>query len=827
VCSRDPLLIPAIAFASGIALAAVVDISAAQAAVALAVCTGAAVLSRYRRYYLAVACLCAGMLVLGTQSPGAPPELDAASGETVLLTGCITEPPSFSDGKEQFVLDLEHNARVRVTKYLREGEPPPNLEYGQMIEVQAKTRQPRNFGNPGAFDYRGYLARRHIYWTASMTSGTDAEVLPGNCGSAVVAYLYRLRTTLLARIEQSYPSQPFTVAMLQALLIGESARFERVWADQFRRTGTYHAIVISGLHVTVIAAVVLAFLRLLPFDGNTLRIVAALVVWIYAGMCGWQAPVVRAAGGFTLYAIGRFYYRKSRLLNLLAALTFVFLGFDALQLTEASFQLTFLSVLALGALAAPAVEATTAPLRYGLSDLADSSKDMHIPPRIAQFRVEMRLLAETLCLWLHLPPAAGVWVIRIALWPAFFAWETVLISAAVQLGLALPMIVYFHRLSLSGLSANLVVTPLLTAAVPVSLAALLTGWGWLLGLTSWMVDVSLRVASWHASWEPNWRIPDPPLWLAASFLATLVLLAVYRRPLMLALSLAVLGIIVAHPFPPAGTNQQLELTMIDVGQGESLLIGFPDGRWMLIDGGGIPVFGNRPKPKMDIGEDVVSSYLFTRAIRHINIIASTHQHDDHSAGLSAIIDNFHPTELWAGATPGGSNWDSLRSRVPSVRNLRAGDAFDVGEVHIDVLAPPRHYQPKQAATNNDSLVLRLNYGEHSFLLTGDVERAIEQSLMGLTKVNVLKVAHHGSRTSTSDAFLDAVKPEFAIISAGKDNLFRHPHADVIERLRQHHAAIYRSDELGMVTIRSDGRRFTVDSDRWRNVRSRLPVSAHW
>lgn len=826
--SRDPLLIPAITFAAGIIIAPELPASLRHLGLVFAVSAAAAVLSRYRRYYLSAAWLFAGMIVARIQSPGPPPQLDAATGEAVILTGCVTEPPSFSEGKEQFVLDLDTNARVRVTKYLRDGELPPNLRYGQNIEIQAKVRQPQNFGNPGAFDYEGYLARRHIYWTASMTTGTDARLLPGECGSRVMAWLYDLRTSLLSRIEKSYEAQPYTVAMLQALLIGESARFERVWADQFRRTGTYHAIVISGLHVTVIAAVVLALLRLLPFDGNTLRFIAAIVVWIYAGMCGWQAPVVRAAGGFTLYAIGRFYYRQSRLLNLLAALTFLFLAFDALQLAEASFQLTFLSVLTLGALAAPAVQATTGPLRYGLKDLFDTSKDIHVQPRIAQFRVEMRLLAETLCLWSRLPTAAGLWIIRLTLSAVFFVWETVLISAAMQLGLALPMVIYFHRLSLSGLSANVIITPLLTIVVPVALAALFTGWAWLLSLTAWMVNFSLHVATWHASWEPNWRIPDPPLWLAAAFLVSLAVLAVFRRRILLVPSLGLLAVIIWHPFQPQGTEGQFELTMIDVGQGESLLIGFPDGKWMLMDGGGIPTFGNRPKPRIDIGEDVVSSYLFTRGIRRLDIVASSHQHEDHAAGLVALIDNFRPSELWAGATPDSPIWASLRRRVAAARSLRAGDFFSYGGVHIDVLSPPPDYQPKAIPSNNDSLVLRFTYGEHRFLLTGDVERAIEQDMLGrLSKVQVLKVAHHGSRTSTSDALLDALQPQYALISAGKDNLFRHPHADVVKRLQQHHTTVFRSDEWGLVTIRSDGRRFTVDSNRWWPIRSHPPVSGHW
>jgi competence protein ComEC len=194
--------------------------------------------------------------------PGQAPEIDASSHETVVLSGCVVSPPAFYEGRGQFVIELARKARARVSLTVRDGESPPNLHYGQLVEFEARVRPIRNFQNPGAFDYQGLSARSDIYWTASMAAGSAVKVQPGRCGSWFQSEIFALRTAALNRIDRLYAGNPYATGMMEATLIGESSKLDRIWTEEFRRTGTYHMLVIDGLHITVLAAFLLFLLRL-------------------------------------------------------------------------------------------------------------------------------------------------------------------------------------------------------------------------------------------------------------------------------------------------------------------------------------------------------------------------------------------------------------------------------------------------------------------------------------------------------------------------------------------------------------------------------------
>ncbi len=816
---RDPLVGPAAVIAAGILAARSVSFRQTELLAAICGFVLLAVVSHLRQFRAlrtictALALFAAGALTAVLHAPGPPPYIDATARETVILGGCVVEPPAISGERERFVLELEPHARAQVTLFTKFGEALPPLHYGQDIELDAKIRPPRNFGNPGAFDYQTYLARQDIYWTAS-GSAASLHVLPGRCGSRFQRAIMDIRQAIVERTARLYHGDPYRTGMMHALLIGQNFELQRVWTEDFRSTGTFHTIVISGTHVAILAAFFLFFLRLCFLPESLALLLTSSAAWLYALVSGWHAPSVRAAAGLTLVLIAGYFYRQRRPLNLLAAIAIGFLMLDPGELFDASFQLTFLAVAFLGAFAVPLIQATSGPLARGLAGLADTARDLHLAPRVAQFRIEMRLLARTF----HLPYAALTVPLRVG----FFLYEIAAVSAVNQLGLALPMVAYFHRLGLSGFSANALVVPLMGLAVPAGFVAVLTGWNWVARFAGLLLDISRRIVAWHAAIEPNWRIPTPPLWLGVALSVALIAAALSRRRWQRISSLtavaAALLLLVWHPFPPQIQHGQFELTAIDVGQGDSLLLVFPDGQSLLLDGGGIPSFSGRAPTQLDTGEDVVAPYLWDRGFRTLDAIALSHAHDDHIGGLPAIAADFHPRELWTGATPESPGWEKLRAAAvragTHIVPLLAPAHFTFGGAQIEVLAPLPGYLPAAEPKNNDSLVLRVICGRHSFLLTGDAERQIELWMLAENEVrpaDVLKVAHHGSRTSSSDLFLDAVHHAFGIISVGYENSYGHPNREVLDRLEQRGAAVLRTDLDGQITIRSDGHRLHVET----------------
>jgi competence protein ComEC len=266
------------------------------------------------------------------------------------------------------------------------------------------------------------------------------------------------------------------------------------------------------------------------------------------------------------------------------------------------------------------------------------------------------------------------------------------------------------------------------------------------------------------------------------------------------------------PRPMEHPRDALLVEAIDVGQGDSLLIVTPDGKTLLVDGGG---FGGGPRqsaPEFDIGEEVVSPALWARGIRHLDAVALSHAHSDHMGGLPAVLRNFHPGELWVGNNPPGPPYNALLSEAAAlgtrVRTFRAGDALTLGVAQIRVLAPLPGYVPGDAPSNNDSLVLKIAYGATSVLLEGDAEAPVERAMLDDVELEstLLKVGHHGSVSSTKAEFLARVAPQWAVISCGLRNRYGHPRREVLEELQSAHVQTASTDVCGAACFRLDGKR---------------------
>ncbi len=311
------------------------------------------------------------------------------------------------------------------------------------------------------------------------------------------------------------------------------------------------------------------------------------------------------------------------------------------------------------------------------------------------------------------------------------------------------------------------------------------------------------------------RVPAPVWWIAMLAIAAWAFCCwAVRKSRVWAWSavmlLPLIALMVLWPEPSVTTPGMMEVTAIDVGQGDSIFIVGPDGSTMLVDAGG-PVGGvteaAEATSRFDIGEEVVSPYLWSRRFRHLDVLVLSHAHSDHMGGMPAVMRNFRPRELWVSIDPNSDAYRALLSEAKDlqvrVRHFHAGDQLAWGGTQVTMLAPETGYANPREPVNNDSLVMRMQYGRSSVLLEGDAEAPSEREMLAhgrVAAVTLLKIGHHGSRTSTTQEFLDAAAPKDAVVSVGRGNTFGHPRYEVIERIAEARTKLYRTDEFGLTTF---------------------------
>ncbi|NOT26324.1 MAG: DNA internalization-related competence protein ComEC/Rec2 [Acidobacteria bacterium] len=644
---------------------------------------------------------------------------------------------------------------------------------GRIIEAPVTFRRPSRYLNDGVPDFERDLAMGGTTLFASAKSALLVRVVEQ--GSRLEEAAARVRQHVRRAVNRWVGRhENVAAAIVTAVLIGDRSGLPDDIRLRLQAAGTYHVIAISGGNIAILAALILGTLYVFGLSGRfaafvTMALLVAYAEVVTSGPSVWRATLMAVA-----YLGARVMDHRSPPWHALAIASLLIVAISPLSVRDVGFVLTF---------------GATAALLEGAR-------------RLGGWTIRHRGLG-----WLVASLAASV-AAEVALFPVS-AWM-------------------FSRVTSAGLVLNLVAVPLMglvqvaglvvVCLDSVDMVAAPAGWV-AYSAAQGLIDTARLVELWP--WLSA-RVPPPSLWLMAIYYAgasvALMTRGVTRGCGLLAVVVSVVAITAGRPVALSseqGEASLLRLTAFDVGQGDATLLQFPDRSTMLVDTGGAPFGGGG----FDIGSRVLSPALWDQGHRRLDRLVLTHGDPDHIGGARSVIEDFSPDVLWQGIPVAGhAPLESVLARarglgVPVIQRWSGGQVR-IGNAFVRVLHPPPPDWERRRVRNDDSLVLEVTLGDVAILLLGDVGAVVERSLVSqLTPARhrILKVGHHGSRTSTSRELLDGWRPDIALISCGRGNSFGHPAPEVLERLASIGATVYRTDLHGQISLETDGARVQVET----------------
>lgn len=713
--------------------------------------------------------------------------------EQVGIKGKIVSEAEIKQRSVSYIVDVSEieigkavfNEGFKLMLSVSQGEPNKSslLDYGQAIKVQGSIFEPQGQRNPYGFDYKGYLKTKGVYALMSAKANNISK-LEGGSENSILGICIKIRKRLVDTINASLPEQH--AALLNGMLLGAREKLPEELENDFSRCGLTHIMCVSGANISFVIVFIVAIISSFTKNRQVTCISSIIAIVFFTLLVGFSPPVARAALMGIIVVIAKMLHRKSDVYTSVAAASLVILMVKPLTLFDIGFQLSVAGTLSLIAFYKPIKK-----------------------------------------LFIFLPGAIS---------------DAAACALAAQIGVLPITLYYFNALSFVSILANILAVPITGIITILGFIAALLGLlslhlsQFISGLNFYLLHFILFIVRYLSGLK--WAViyvATPRLWQILAYYVIAILLIKGGKLFKFKYNFACICVSVVMIIGPTAHNYlfpagNMEVTFVDVGQGDCALVKTPEGKNILIDSGGNSGF--------DVGDSIVVPFLLDKGVTNLDMVILSHAHADHILGCMAILDKIQVERLVANCSYETEQLKDIielaRQKGVAIFDFMSGDTVKLGaEVLMELISAgttkhvtgirdndnnspfifPEDKEP-QKNCNNSSYVIRISYKNARFLFTGDVENEIEDSILLSgrdIRSNVLKVAHHGSAYSTGRDFIEAVAPSIAIVSVGR-NTYGHPDTKgTLKRLEEASARIFRTDQDGAVIVTTNGNEICVNT----------------
>ncbi|MDQ0158685.1 competence protein ComEC [Alkalibacillus salilacus] len=663
-------------------------------------------------------------------------------------TVTIKSDQNIHDQSYSYVAELEDGQRVQL--FFDQEAELSHVVHGATCYLEAELSSPDPATNPGQFDYRSFLQNEGIVAISYNPTLINCD------GNSVLSHLYQYRSTLMGGLNETY--QADTIAWLNALIFGDRQGLDEEVLGVYQFWNITHLLAISGLHVGLtLGMIYYVLLYGLKLPKERINLILLFFIPFYIVIAGANPPVIRAGLMAALFIILSFYKKRLDTTDILSFIFLVVLWIDPYLIYQLGFQFSFV---------------VTFSLVLSKSLLTQSNH------------------------WLS---------------------QSLIISLVSQLAILPIQLTHFHFTNALSILINLIMVPVYSVLIiPLSILLLISVWlpqpiSFLLErvFLSMQEVIQSIFSIMGQPYFATWVTGEPPMIAIVLFyISWLVMMRLWALKELGKAALAgcvMISILLIAQYS-VYLDKNLYLTMLDVGQAEAVVLELPNREGVFLFDAGEEVSFSEVQSH-DNYENIIKPFLWSRGIKHLDGLWISHADYDHIGSASQVIHDFHPELLFRYSLE-QSELDSLDGTTMQVEK---GDIIKWKDTTFTVLAPDVGKVTDDE--NERSVVVLVEYDDFSILMTGDITNSVEEELMNAEKlgeVDILKVAHHGSDTSTSESFLQHVNPTTGLISVGHNNHYNHPSPEVYDRLVKHDIAVYRTDENGAITIKFIDGQHTAD-----------------